>query len=133
MASERLLEPLCPYVGVDLGVDHEWSVAPSEPAFERRRQVFAAANRDALSSRRPRERGEVGFGEAGEIHRVPHRAEVVYLRAVSRVVVNHDEHRQTVAGGRLQLAQGHQSAAIAYGRDTEPIGSSDHRADRAAE
>src|ERR687885_2642878 len=132
MSAERLLEPLGSYFGVDLGADHERPIAPTEPVLEGH-EIFAAADRDALGTGRARERGEVGVGEAREIYRAPHRAEVVYLRAVGRVVVDHDEHRQTVAGSRLQLPQSHKRAAIAYSRYGEPIGPGDSRADSAAE
>src|SRR5919107_1024113 len=108
VSAERLLEPLGPYFGIDLRVDHEWPIAPLQPLFDRR-EVTHLANRDTLSPCRTRERGEVRIREASDVDRLTLRPEMVHLRPVGRVVVDNDEHRQAVARGRLQFAQRHKS------------------------
>ena len=67
------------------------------------------------------QRGEVGVGELHELDRVAVRAEVVDLRAVGGVVVDHDEHRQPQAGERLELGQRHQRAAVAEAGDGQAV------------
>jgi hypothetical protein len=76
-------------------------------------ETFTAMN---VSLGSTRERGEVRIREASDVDGLTLRPEVVHLRPVGRVVVDHDEHRQTVAGGRLQLAQRHKGAAVAHRR-----------------
>jgi len=102
MGAERLREPLCPYLRVDLGVDYERAI-PYVQSAPNRREVILASDGDAPGPRRPRERCEVGLRKAYQLHRAPHRAEVVHLRAVGRVVVDDDQHRPPVACGRLHL------------------------------
>src|SRR5215213_4766992 len=120
VSAKRLLEPLGAYIGIDLRVDHEWSIAPPQPVFDRC-EVALLTNHDPLSPSRTRERGEVRTREASDVHWLTLRPEVVHLSPVRRVVVDHDEHRQAVARDRLQLAQRHKSAAVAYRRYAEPI------------
>src|SRR5215213_8014145 len=120
VSAERLLEPLGPYLGIDLRVDHQWPITSPQPVFDRC-EVALLANYDTLSPSRTRERGEVRIREASDVHWLTLRPEVVHLRPVGRVVVDHDEHRQAVAGACLQLAQSHKGAAVAYGRHAEPI------------
>src|SRR5215213_9623211 len=120
VGAERLSEPLCPYFRVDLGVDYERPIPYVQPA-PNRRNVILAPDGDAFGPGRSRERGEVGLREACQLYRPSHGAEVVDLRAVGRVVVHDDEHRQPVTGGRLQLPQGHEGSAVPHGGDGEPL------------
>ena len=87
----------------------------------------------AVATRRLGERGEVRRRELRELDGDAHRPEVMDLRAVGGVVVDHDEHVELQPAERLQVGQRHQQAAVADRADREAVGVRDRRADRVAE
>src|SRR3954464_8204912 len=121
VATKCLLQPFGTDVRVDFGVQDERAIAVLEPLADGG-QVINAARGDAAAAGRLGERGEVGRRELRELHRDAHRAEMVDLRAVGRVVVDDDEHVGLQPADGLQVGQRHQQPAVADGGDGQPVG-----------
>src|SRR5262245_6716098 len=107
VATKCLLQPFGTDVGVDFGVQDERAVALGEP-LAHVLQIGGAAGGDAAAAGGFGERGEVRGRELRELDGDAHRAEVVDLRAVGGVVVDHDEHVGLQAPERLEVGQRHE-------------------------
>src|SRR6266702_4240036 len=118
VVSKRLGEPPRAAVVRDLRVDHQgrvpWAVQPGPDLVK----IIDCAHGDAGAAEAMCDRGDVGVRKADGGQVV---AEVVDLGAVSGVVVDDDDHRQTQAHNRLQVGDAHVEPAIAQCRDRQPV------------
>ena len=86
-----------------------------------RAEIAGRPHGDALEAEAPPDRGDVGRREPDRIQRVAVRPEVMHLRAVRLVVVDHDHHRDPQPHHGLQLADAHQRASVAERGDRQPV------------
>src|SRR6266702_2868152 len=118
VVAKRLGEPPRAAVVRDLRVDHQgrvpWAVQPGPDLVK----IIDCAHGDAGAAEAMCDRGDVGVRKADGGQVV---AEVVDLGAVSGVVVDDDDHRQTQAHNRLQVGDAHVEPAIAQCRDRQPV------------
>src|SRR5216683_3161254 len=121
VTTECFLEPPGAVLRGDLGVDDERTrPRPVEPG-PHRAEVLVAPNRHAVAAESAPDPGEVSGREPHGVERVPFGCEMVHLRAVRRVVVDHDDHGQAEPDHGLELADPHQRAAVAEGGDGKAV------------